>query len=152
MKRNIVIAAIAIVAAIFAFRAYQQRSMRKDYEKFAEAIIRRHYDVAAAMTTGLTEDELRAAGTQEQTWGGPAMFQTLFPSRYRYESTKTESDGSVTMQVTQEVRFNPVGVESAVRPAMAATMHQTATMRKVGGAWKIATFENKFEKMDAIKY
>ncbi|HKO00575.1 MAG TPA: hypothetical protein VJ032_02710 [Thermoanaerobaculia bacterium] len=152
MKRSVIVAAVALIAAALAFRSYRQRTVEKAYEKFAEEIIRRHYDVAAAMTTGMTEDELRASGTQEQTGGGPAMFQTLFPTRYQFESTTTASDGTLSINVVQEVRFNPAGVESAVRPAMAATMRQSATMRKVAGVWKIVSFQNKFEKMDSIKY
>jgi hypothetical protein len=48
------------------------------------------------------------------------------------------------------VLFNPAGVESAVRPAMSATMNQTVTLRKTAGGWKVAAFENKLEKVDSL--
>ena len=41
-------------------------------------------------------------------------------------------------------------VESAVRPAMYATMNQTVTLRKTAGGWKVAAFENTFGKMDPL--
>jgi hypothetical protein len=48
------------------------------------------------------------------------------------------------------VLFKPAGVESAVRPAMYATMNQTVTLRKTVGGWKVAAFDNKFGKMDSL--
>jgi hypothetical protein len=152
MKR-IVVAAIVVVAALIGFRWYSNSyKPEKQYKKFAEEMLRRHYDVAAAMTTGLTAEELGALGSQEQTWAGPSIFQTLFPSRYKVESRETATDGAVSFHVVQTVLFNPPGVESIMRPAMSATMRQVVTLRKVSGGWKIASFENKFEKMDSIKY
>jgi hypothetical protein len=48
------------------------------------------------------------------------------------------------------VLFNPASVESAVRPAMFATMNQTVTLRKSANGWKVAAFENNFAKLDSL--
>ena len=78
------------------------------------------------------------------------MFQTLFPSRFEVTSRETAPDGALVLHAVQTVLFNPAGVESAVRPAMYATMNQTVTLRKTAGGWKVAAFENTFGKMDPL--
>ena len=77
------------------------------------------------------------------------MFQTLFKSRFAIDSNESLPDGGVTLHATQTVLFNPVGVESAVRPAMFATMKQIVQMKKGDGGWKITSFDNTFENMDS---
>jgi len=77
------------------------------------------------------------------------MFQQLFPSRFTIDSKETNADGSVTLHATQLVRFNPAGVESAVRPAMMATLKQVVTLRKDGGDWRVVQFKNTFDRMDS---
>ena len=81
---------------------------------------------------------------------GPQMFQTLFPSRFDVQTRETAADGTLTLHTVQTVLFNPPGVESAVRPAMYATMNQTVSLRKSGDAWKITAFENKLARMDSL--
>ena len=149
MKRAL--AAVVIIAAAFlGYRHYNHSSAPiSTYEKFAEEILHRHYDAAAAMSDGLTAKDLERWGSQEKIGAGPAMFQTLFPSRFEIQSTEMGSDGTLTLHAVQTVLFNPPGVESAVRPAMYAKMHQTVTMRDSGG-WKITSFENKFDSMDTL--
>ena len=77
------------------------------------------------------------------------MFQTLFPSRFNIES-RTATNLGVTLHAVQTVLFNPPGVESAVRPAMYATLNQTVTLRKTSDGWKITSFENRLDKMDSL--
>jgi hypothetical protein len=67
-----------------------------------------------------------------------------------YDAAAAMADGAVVLHAAQTVLFNPAGVESAVRPAMYATMNQTVTLRKTAGGWKVAAFENKFGKMDSL--
>ncbi len=121
----------------------------KRYRAFAEEMLRRRYDAAAAMCEGLTSQDLASLGTQERIGAGPAMFQTLFPSRFKIESREASGD-DVTLHAVQTVLFNPPGVESAMRPAMYATMKQTITLRKSGGEWKVIGFTNDFDKMDSV--
>jgi len=150
MKRVFLLAILA-VSGFAAHRHYTKSYAPITlYKQFAEEILKRHYDVAAAMTDGLTQSDLEKAGTQEKIGAGPAMFQTLFPSRFDMESQSAEPDGSVTLNAMQTVLFNPPGVESAMRAAMYAKMHQKVTMHQSGGAWKITSFENKFDSMDAV--
>ena len=78
------------------------------------------------------------------------MFQNLFPSNFQINNREIAPDGSLTLHAVQTVLFNPAGVESAVRPAMYATMNQTITLRRLSGQWKIVAFDNKFEKMDSF--
>jgi hypothetical protein len=99
---------------------------------------------------GLTAADLAKLGTQERIGAGPQMFQTLFPSRYEIHSREAGPDGVVTIHATQTVQFNPAGVESAVRPAMFATLNQVVTMRKGTAGWRVTSFENVFEKMDSV--
>jgi len=149
MKR--VIAAAALVAAAFFGYRYCDGSYapEKTYKEFAEEMLRRHYDSAATMTDGLSAQDLAKAGTQEKIGAGPAMFQTLFPSHFNIES-RTATNLGVTLHAVQTVLFNPPGVESAVRPAMYATLNQTVTLRKTPDGWKVTSFENKFDKMDSL--
>jgi len=150
MKKAIV--GVVLVAVLFlGYRQYDKSAApAKRYRAFAEEMLKRHYDAAAAMSDGLTPAQLQSSGSQEKSGPGPEMFQQLFPSRYDIESQETAADGSVTIRAVQTVLFNPAGVESAVRPAMSATLHQVATLRKVAGEWKVTAFENKFEKMDSL--
>ena len=124
------------------------RDASKRYQEFAEEVLHRHYDKAAAMCAGITESELARRGTQEQIGAGPPMFQTLFPSSFEITETTTPN-GDIHIDAVQTVLFNPGGVESAVRPAMYAKMKQTADLRKIDGTWKIVTFANKFDSMDS---
>lgn len=150
MKR-MVVAALLLAAALAGYRWYAGSfAPQQQYKKFAEEMLRRRYDLAAAMTTGMSAEELSALGSQEQTFGGPSMFQTLFPSKYKFESQKLAPDGTLSMHVVQTVLFNPPGVESAM-PSMYATLRQTVTMKKVEGAWKVASFENKLEQIDSMR-
>ena len=63
---------------------------------------------------------------------------------------RNPSDRAVEIHATQTVLFNPPGVESALRPAMFATLSQTVTLHKRGGEWKITSFENEFVSMDSL--
>ena len=119
------------------------------YKKFAETVLHRRYDAAAAMCDGLTAADLEKLGSQERIGAGPPMFQSLFPSLFDIQSRETTPDGSTVINAVQTVRFNPAGVESAMRPAMFATLKQVVTLRKENGAWKVVSFENTFMKMDS---
>lgn len=147
MKRVAII--VLILGAIAVYWYYISNAPIRSYERFAEAILHRQYDTAAAMTDSIAPAELARAGTQEKAGAGPAMFQTLFPSRFRIESKESDSEGTVTVKAVQTVLFNPAGVEST-RPAMYARMNQLVRLRKVDGDWKIVSFENVFDKMDTL--
>lgn len=150
MKKAIVLAVVAV--ALFLGHRYYDGSYApvKRYKAFAEEVVKRHFDVASSMSDGLSADNIRQSGSQEKTGPGPEMFQTLFPSRFEIESQEKGDDGSVTIHAVQTVLFNPAGVESAVRPAMYATLRQVTKLHKAGGEWKIIAFDNKFEKMDTL--
>ena len=148
--RRVATAAVLVIAAFLAYRYYDGTyAPERKYKEFAEEIVKRHYDAAAAMTDGLSAQDLGKEGTQEKIGGGPPMFQTLFPSRFDIESRTATSLG-VTLHAVQTVLFNPPGVESATRPAMYARMNQVVVLHKADGGWKITSFENKFEKMDSL--
>jgi hypothetical protein len=149
VKRLILLLLLAVIA--FAGYRYYATSIAPErrYKEFAEEVLHQHYDAAAAMTDGLSAGDVARAGTQERIGAGPPMFQTLFPSRFEVTSRESAPDGALVLHAVQTVLFNPAGVESAVRPAMYATMIQTVTLRKTAGGWKVAAFENKFGKMDS---
>jgi len=147
MKR--VTAVVLILGAIAAYRYYATNAPVRSYEQFAEAMLRRQYDKAAAMTAGLTVADLTRLGTQEKAGPGPAMFQTLYPSRFNVESKESDGEGTVTLKAVQTALFNPVGVEST-RPSMYLRMNQVVRLRKVDGEWKVVSFENVFDKMDTL--
>ena len=148
MKRIAAIVAIAVVAGYWYYQS--SHAPVNAYKAFAEEILHRRYDTAAAMTDGLTAAQLAQSGTQEKIGAGPTMFQTLFPSRFTIESQERGSDGTVTVKATQQVLFNPPGVESVMRPAMMALMKQTVALRKKDGAWKVVSFENTFGNMETM--
>ena len=148
MKKIVI---VVIVAAVAGYGYYRFSHGPEDvYKAFAEEIFHRHYDAAAAMTDGLTAAQLERSGTQEKIGAGPAMFQTLFPSRFTIKSQERGNDGTITIKATQTVLFNPPGVESVMRPAMMARMNQTVGMRKAGRSWKVTSFENSFVSMDSL--
>ena len=150
MKRAVAVVALAAVA----FLGYRYWSTavapERQYKQFAEELLHRRYDAAAAMTDGLSKSDVEGFGTQEKIGAGPAMFQTLFPSRFAVTSHEAAPDGALVLHAVQTVLFNPAGVESAVRPAMFAEMNQTVTLRKTADGWKVAAFENKFGRMDSL--
>jgi hypothetical protein len=150
MKRAIFV--VIVLAGGFAgYRHFFSTDrVEANYKAFAEEVLNRRYDKAAAMTDGLTAGDLEQLGSQERIGAGVAMFQTLFPSRFVVNSRNSAADGSVVLHVTQTVLFNPVGVESA-RPAMKATLNQVVTMRERDGEWKVAAFENNFESLDSLR-
>jgi len=145
------IGAIVLIAAIFLPYHYYSHSYepRATYRKFAEEILHRRYDAAAAMTDGISPGDLEKQGSQEHIGAGPAMFQTLFPSNYTIETSEKSGD-TLTLHAVQTVFFNPPGVESAVRPAMYAKLNQTVSLHKTSAGWKVTSFENKFVSMDSL--
>ena len=149
MKRAAVVILI-MAGAFLAWRHFGSGGPAKRYQEFAEDILKRDYAAAARMSDGLSEQQLGSLGTQERIGAGPAMFQTLFPSRYNVESEEKASDGTVTLHAIQTVLFNPPGVESAMRPAMYAKLRQVVQLKKRDGEWKITSFENKFQEMDSL--
>lgn len=149
--RRLVAVLVVLAAAGLGYRYYRGNyAPVRHYKAFAEEILHRKYEAAAAMAEGLTAADLAKKGSQERIGAGPEMFQTLFPSRFAIESRQTAPDGALTINATQTVLFNPQGVESAVRPAMYATMKQVATLRNGDQGWKVVAFENSFEKMDSL--
>jgi hypothetical protein len=149
--RRLIAIVIILAAAFLGYRYYRNNfAPVKHYEAFAEEILHRRYDAAAEMADGLTAADLAKKGSQERVGAGPAMFQTLFTSRFAVESRETSPDGVVTIKATQTVRFNPPGVESAVRPAMYATLKQVTQLRNGSNGWKVIAFENTFDKMDTL--
>ena len=150
MRRAVVLIVLA-VAAFAGYRYYSASSLPvRQYKRFAEEVLHRRYDAAAELCEGLTAADLAKLGTQERIGPGPQMFQTLFPSRYEIHSRGTGPDGVVTIHATQIVQFNPAGVESALRPAMYATLNQVVKLRKGSDGWRVTSFENVFEKMDSL--
>jgi hypothetical protein len=148
--RRVVVVALLIVAGGITYRHYVTAvAPIRRYEQFAEELLRRRYDAAAGLCDGLTQDDLAKLGSQERIGGGPSMFQTLFPSRFEIKSHEVSPDGSVAIHAIQTVRFNPVGVESAARPAMNATLEQVATLRRGSDGWRITAFENAFLNMSS---
>jgi hypothetical protein len=148
--KKLVILAVCLIAAGFGYRYFSGGDRAEArYKEFAEEILHRRYSAAAAMSDGLTAADLEKLGSQERIGAGPAMFQKLFRSRFDINSRTDAPDGSVVFHATQLVRFNPAGVESAIRPAMFATLRQVVTLRKKDGDWKVTAFENVFEKLDS---
>ena len=125
--------ALVLIGGFFAYRYFSGDNVEDRYRAFADEILHRRYDAAASMADGLTAADIGKLGSQERIGGGPPMFQTLFPSRFVVDSRSTTPDGSVVLHATQTVLFNPVGVESAVRPAMFATLKQVVTLHKSAG-------------------
>ena len=135
MKKAFVV--ILLVGGVFlAYRTTTAHGAEAKYKAFAEEILHRRYDAAAAMAEGLSASDLAAQGSQERIGAGPQMFQTLFPSRFAIDSRESGAGGAVTLHATQTVLFNPVGVESAMRPAMFATLKQVVTLRKASDGWR----------------
>lgn len=148
--RRLVVLLIVLGAATGGYRFYQGSSGPVNrYKAFAEAMLQRKYDAAAEMCDGLTAADLAKLGSQERIGAGPQMFQTLFPSNFAIDS-RENAGGVVTLHATQTVLFNPAGVESAMRPAMYATLKQVAKLKSESGGWKVVEFENAFEKMDSF--
>ena len=150
MMKRAAFLAVVLVGGFFAYRHFSGDAVEERYRAFAEEILHRRYDAAANMADGLTAGDLAKLGSQERIGGGPPMFQTLLPSRFVVDSRTSTPDGSVMLHATQTVLFNPVGVESAVRPAMFATLKQVVTLHKNTGEWKVIAFENTFERMDTL--
>jgi len=149
MKRAVV-AVVVLAGAFLGYRHYDKSySPVQHYKKFAEQILHRQYDAASELTDGIAAKDLEKQGSQEKIGAGPAMFQTLFPSRFAIESTETSADG-LTIHGVQSVLFNPPGVESAVRPAMYAKLNQVVSLRKTSSGWKVTSFDNKFDSMDSL--
>ena len=142
MKRGVVVA-LVLAAAIIIYR-HHASAPERHYRAFAEEIAHRRFDKAAAMCDGLTPDDLAKGGLD------PAMLQTLFPSRFQINERDTSADGAVTLRAEQTLLFNPPGVESATRPAMAARMNQTVTLREGDDGWKVVAFENRLVSMTAL--
>lgn len=149
MKRAVGVILI-VGGAFLAYRHFGSNGPAKRYQEFADKILKRDYAAASRMSDGLSEQQLAMMGSQERIGAGPAMFQTLFPSRYNVESEEQGSDGTVTLHTIQTVLFNPPGVESALRPAMYAKLRQVVQLKKRDGEWKITSFANKFQELDSL--
>ena len=77
--------------------------------------------------------------------------QELRGTGYEVTSRTAGAAGvEVTLDVTQTVGFNPPGVESALRPAMKATVRHRATLQRTAAGWKVAALTSKLVGEDEI--
>src|SRR4029077_493143 len=100
-------ALIAIAATLLGYHYYQHSyEPRQHYRGFAEEVLHRRYEAAAAMTDGISAADLQKEGSQERIGAGPQMFQTIFPSRFVIETSEMSGDGKLTLHAVQTVLFN----------------------------------------------
>jgi hypothetical protein len=149
MKKLLLVVLLA-GGAVLGYRHVASHAAEAAYRRFAETMLQRDYNAAAALADGLSAGDLEKLGSQERIGAGPPMFQTLFPSKFAVDSREASPDGSVTLRATQTVLFNPAGVESAM-PAMYAKLRQVVTLKKSAGAWRVTAFTNDFESMDTVR-
>lgn len=79
------------------------------------------------------------------------MIVTVIGGDLQVDSTDgEESDGEVAIEATQVIRFNPPGVESAMRATWVAEFTHAAVLAETEAGWKVVEFEPELVEMREI--
>ena len=142
MKKVLVLLVIAAGALLFYLNHQKQQEPFKAFTAYADAVARGRHDLARQYADGEIANEDQGERYAEAGW---VPVQEIRDLSYVVNSQTRSADGEeVAFDVTQTLAFNPPGVESAIRAAMKATFHQTATVRKTGSGWKVVAFKSDF--------
>ncbi len=140
MKTMFFLAIIVAAAAAGYFFFIADSPVYSTYKKFATAVAYGHRE--EALEDADSEDVL--GGPEEnrgQNTGGMPV-EALTGISYTRESEAKNSDGTVTVQAIQSVRFDPPGATSAMG-AMTSKYRQTATLQKAGDRWLVTSFDSE---------
>jgi len=149
MKKLIVL--VVLLAGGFAgYRYHEARQAPiRTFTSFADALAKGRHDLAARYAEGDAADGAQGERYRQAGW---VPVENLRGISYAVHSRAESPDGrEVKLDVTQTVGFNPPGVESALRPAMKARFHQTATVRRTPAGWKVVAFKSEFLAADETR-
>jgi hypothetical protein len=140
--KKLLVVVVAVAAALAALRVHQVREApARVLAAYADAVAYGRHDLARTYATGELAGE---EGGERFAVAGWVPVQEIRRISYAVTSRTPAADGGeVVLEATQTVAFNPPGVESALRAAMRATFRLRATVRRVGGGWKVAAFSSE---------
>jgi len=136
------IAVLLIIAAIGAGIYYfflTESPAYIAYKDFATALARG--DRNRALTYASSPDVLGGPEQNRGQFAGGMAVDALVDIQYNRESQTKNPDGSITVVALQSVRFDPVGVTSAMG-AVTSKYRQTATLTKSSSGWVVTSFQS----------
>lgn len=140
MKKWVVILVILAGAGFAAHRIFFHRSdAAKAYQEFAEALARQNYDRAIELSDGPARAQLQSLNAQWKKYALGATYSIVGTS-YKVDSERKKGD-EVDLQMTQVVRVNGGGQESAFGRASASVHH--ARLKKGTAGWRVISYEEK---------
>lgn len=110
------------------------------YKKFATALAYGRHDEALQYAD--SEETLGEDQNRKLSAGGLPV-DALTDVSFARESESKDSDGNVTVQAIESVRFDPPGQTSAMG-SMTSKYRQTATLGKTSDGWRVISFESTF--------
>lgn len=117
-----------------------QSDAAKAYQEFAEALAHQSYDRAIELSEGQARVNLEKFRDQWKRFGTGATYSVTGTS-YKVNSEKKNGNDEVELQMTQVVRVNGGGQESAFGRA-AASVHN-ARLKKGSNGWKVVSYSEK---------
>lgn len=141
MKTAIFLVTVVAAAAAGYFFFMADSPVYSTYKTFATAVAYGHREEALQFA-----DSEEVLGGPEENRGqntGGMPVEALTGISYALESETKNSDGTVTVQAIQSVRFDPPGATSAMG-AMASKYRQTATLQKTNDRWLVTSLESEF--------
>ena len=138
MKKLLLIA-VALGAALLAYRYSLRAAPISAYEKFAEAWVRGNEEAALHLAEG--EEAWRAVRRHPRVGLVPAvMVETIHGVGEKIESLEKTDSGEWVIEAKQTVGFDPPGATSAFGGEMAMIFHHSVRLRKTPEGWKVVAF------------
>ena len=143
---------VVVLAAVafFGWRWHAGWRAETEVERFAEAWTRG--DKIEAARHGEPEVvELALAKRPLRGMRGGDWIEAFRGTHYELLSRGRSSEGDVEIQVEETIRFDPPGATTGIGGAMAMRVRHAATVRRIGGGWRVVAFEPTFVDVGEIR-
>lgn len=141
MKIVIVLVVLGLIGTGVYFLFIADSAAYTTYKQFSTALTRG--DREEALKYAVDEDVLSGQGEDKTKTIGNTPAEARTGIRFAHESETRNPDGTVTIQATLSVSFDPPGVTSAMG-AMTSKFRQTANLQKTDDGWRVASFEDEY--------
>lgn len=145
MKKLLVFAAIAAVAAFGVWRLSADSPAAKTYQAFADHLARGRESDALALVDG--DDARRAVTSQAPERLLPMPMEAVLHVSQTVDWEKPGAE-DVTIRATQTIGFDPPGVTSAMGGSMRAEFRHDAIVKRTASGWRVVSFKNVLDHME----
>lgn len=139
--RNLLFVIIVVIVAIVAYFVLTTLGGPESaYQKFAEAWGEGDTATALQYADPSISSTISTLDVNKVT---RYMMDSLMGVKITIDYANPDDTGGVNLRATVSLLYNPPGVHSAMYATMAANVEHVVTLKKIGGSWKVSSFEPK---------